>query len=554
MAPTEGPRARTPFRLAQLFLLARRADFWLGAACTLVIAFSALQIGLFSFGRDQSIYAEVADGLLKGQIPYLDRWDFKPPGIFFLHALGQIVFGKTMLASRLVEVLGLLAGAGLMVLISRRLFADGRPGLIAAAIMSWVHAQMEFWHSGQPETFGGFITLLGVFCAVAETRRHERQLALWLCCGMAFGFAFLLKPPLGGGLVACSIFIIRRVRFHDGDQKRVLIAALAMGCGAALPVLTCAAWFWTRGAWPALAWTLFEFTPNYTRLGWSGDAAGAFYQATLATFTRFSAVIAVGAFTAGIAAPVSSREREGLALILGVVALHVTGIALQAKFFEYHFGATLPLAALVAGLGWMKLWRLALRRGSGAVVALISLLLVAVMARRAVHDVPGTFWERSRMRLGYALGVGEITTREELDRRLYRAADFNLAANRDVAHRVAELAAPGAKIYVWGFEPSIYWLSEREPATRYIYNVPQRASWHRDQARADLLADLDRTPPELIIVQHHDYFRFVTGDDLDSQSALETFPELSELLESEYALVDNIEDFEIHMRNAPESP
>ena len=39
-------------------------DSWLRAAAWLVITLSALQILLFSFGRDQGIYAMVATGIL----------------------------------------------------------------------------------------------------------------------------------------------------------------------------------------------------------------------------------------------------------------------------------------------------------------------------------------------------------------------------------------------------------------------------------------------------------------------------------------------------------
>ena len=40
-----------------------------------------------------------------------DLWDFKPPGIFFVHALGQALFGKHMFATRLLEAMALAAPA-----------------------------------------------------------------------------------------------------------------------------------------------------------------------------------------------------------------------------------------------------------------------------------------------------------------------------------------------------------------------------------------------------------------------------------------------------------
>ncbi len=528
---------------------ARRLDVWLGASCVLVIAFSALQIALFSFGRDQSIYAVVADGILDGELPYRDRWDFKPPGIFLLYAGAQAVFGRTMLAPRLLEIICLIASCGLMVSLGRRLFADSRSGLIAGGIAAWVHAQMEFWHSGQPESFGGALTIAGLWLATSDSENRRARWAAWLTCGACFGVAFLLKPPLGGGALVCTIYLMRRASFRGVGPLVSLVPALAVGFGVLVPIAACALWFWAAGGWEALRWTLFEFTPGYTKLGWAGgNAAGAFYYAIQMAFTRFSAVLAIGAVAAGIGAPVSSREREGLALILGVLALHLAGIGMQAKFFEYHFGASLPLVALLAGLGWLKVWRAAVRRGPGGAVAFASLIVVAAMARRAVLDVPEGYWVRSAERVKFALGLSEHETREELDRRFYYVADFNLAADRDVAKRITELTEPGTTIFVWGFEPAIYWFADRPPASRFIYNVAQRAQWGRDRARADLLSDLERNPPELFVVQHHDYFKFVTGDDLDSAQAVATFPELEALLQRDFEKLEQIEDFEIYRR------
>jgi hypothetical protein len=37
-------------------------------------------------GGDQGIYAYVGQSILKGEVPYRDAWDQKPPGIHFTYA------------------------------------------------------------------------------------------------------------------------------------------------------------------------------------------------------------------------------------------------------------------------------------------------------------------------------------------------------------------------------------------------------------------------------------------------------------------------------------
>ena len=110
----------------------RDPDSWLKVIAWVVIIGSALSIATFSFGRDQGIYAVVGDGILRGEMPYRDLWDFKPPGIFLVHALSQALFGKHMFAVRLLEVLSLLGCVGCLRAISQIFFENRTPGLVGA--------------------------------------------------------------------------------------------------------------------------------------------------------------------------------------------------------------------------------------------------------------------------------------------------------------------------------------------------------------------------------------------------------------------------------------
>jgi hypothetical protein len=143
-------------------------DRLLCTVCVATILFSLLQLSLLSFGRDQSIYALVAREMAHGGIPYRDVWDFKPPGIFFVYWLAQAVFGQNMLAPRLFEMLSVCAMGGAFLYLSHQLLGSRMPGLIAAALGALLHVQLEFWHTGQPESFGATATILALACVVAE--------------------------------------------------------------------------------------------------------------------------------------------------------------------------------------------------------------------------------------------------------------------------------------------------------------------------------------------------------------------------------------------------
>ncbi|HMJ09847.1 MAG TPA: hypothetical protein VK524_00505, partial [Polyangiaceae bacterium] len=422
-----------------------------------------------------------------------------------------------------------------------------RAGLIGGALGALIHAQLEFWHTCQPETFGGYFTVLALVLTVTEHGRKRRPWA-WLAVGALFGGAFLLKPPLGGGALVCAAYFSRISFTEHGTRRSAVLPVLVMAVGAALPILACALWFVARGAWGDLYWTLFEFTPGYTMLGWHGQSAPEmFYTALEEGFFKFSALAAFGVIAALVISPMHTREREGVFLVLGLVSVHLAGIAMQGKFFPYHYGATLPFVAFLAGIGLYKLWRRCLAGGSGGVLAFVSFLIVVASMRSGARDLD-SFWDRSALRLRYFLRANSVVAREMLYEKLYAVADYSLEADARVGREIKRRTPEDASIYVWGFEPLIYRLSERRPASRFIYNVPQRTSWAGPGPRGELMRDLMRDPPAMIVVQRYDFFRFVTGETTDSRAALAGFPKLEAFIHDRYELATSIEDFELYER------
>jgi hypothetical protein len=544
--PTESvrPTADVVPRLA-----VRDPDQWLAAVCWLVVAFSSLSILLFSFGRDQGIYAVVADTILKGGMPYRDAWDFKPPGIFLVYSLAQALFGKSMLAIRLLEVIGLVATVFGLQRLGQVFFDKPRAGLVAGAVAALLHAELEFWHTAQPETFGGYLTIAALVVLTLDTSPRRRWLVP-LAVGALFGLCALLKPPLGGGILVCGAYVLTREQTRAATLPRLVQVAALIGVGFAAPILLTLGWIAARGAWPAFWWTFHDFVPGYTKLNWAdANAAGMLYHALEEAFFKFSALSAFGVVAAIAMAPIHAREREGIFLVLGIIAIHLTGITMQGKFFPYHYAATLLLICLISGLGLYKLFRRCLVAGPGSMLALAAFVVVAVSMRDAARDLPQGFWERTEMRLGFLLRRAPFQSRAELDRELSFVADYNLDADRQVALDIRSRTASSDSVFIWGFEPSTYFLAERPLASRWTYSVPQRTPWQRDYSRRELLKDLSRNRPKVIVVERRDVFPSVTGSPLDSRDELPNFPELQSLIENQYRKVREIEDFEIYERS-----
>ncbi len=528
-----------------------RADRVLAALAIAVIAFVLGNILMYRYGRDQGIYAVVAEAMRQGGAPYRDAWDFKPPGIFLVYRLSRLVFGSAEWGIRATEVLALSSLVWAYVILSRRVFSRALPGLLGAACAIVIHGQLEFWHTAQPESFGGVLLAWAIVLSTWEPgasapRGASRELGAWVGAGALYAAAALLKPPLGGGFVVSLAFVAVRVhaRTAEGSRARAvgrLVGAFALG--GALPVALTFVYFAAKGALHDLYDTLFVFTPYYTKLSFERRWLWAFiYYAFEQLFTGLSSFIPVGVLLFLGLRETGRGEKLFFLHVGGVVVVQLVGIALQAKFFPYHYGAALPLAALLAGMGAYKLWE-RVRWGGYGLPLFVAATWLTSEGRGATRDLEDKYWDRCKLRV--AMLFDHERARETEDH-LYSVADVNSGANRDVAAWIAEHTAPSDKVFIWGFEPEIYDLAGRRWASRYIYNVPQRVAWAAS-SRELLVRELRESPPAVLVVEHRDVFPMVTGNSRDSHDSIAYFPEFEDFLHGGYKKIHRIEDFDLYV-------
>ena len=438
-----------------------------------------------------------------------------------------------MYAIRVLEALSLGGMVLCLVVLARRLQGNSLAGWCAGAIAALSQMMLDFWHTAQPETFGGILTVAALVIIVPAEQRRTGSFSAFLS-GALLGAAGLMKPQLAGGFIVFAAYLLRQS--SEGASIDRLRPLLALVGGCLTPLVACAVYFVTHGAWSDFWWTMHDFVPGYTALGWHSESSplSMFHYALVESLTKFSAYIPIGIAAVWLLPSAHSREQEGVFLILGLIVLHAVGIAMQAKFFQYHYGATIPLLALLAAMGWAKLWWSAVPRGS-LFVALFSIAAVfAGLISPGASDLPGTAWQRARWRWSLIAHRFNKSASEPLVDAFAKVAGFDLDADRDVAKWMAGQTGPDDTVLVWGFEPSVYWFAERTPATRFIYNVAQRTAWQQQKARRWFMNDVRKNKPVVVAVQHADIFPGVTGRTGDSAAELADFPEFAEWLRSNY--------------------
>jgi len=498
---------------------------------------------LYPFGRDQGVFACGADVLRRGGTLYRGFWDLKPPGIYYLYRLSFIAFGRSMLAPRLLDLLFSLATAGGLVMIGRRL-ASLWAGVAAAFLFLCRYGLgFDYWHSAQADGFASLPLALAALTMLAAERRRSWWLAC--LCGALVGLAVVTKFTLG-------IFVLLPLLALALNREQRLAPRAARAAayllGSSLVVGATVFVIWRAHALKAMIEIMFAWNSHYAAIRASGLGVIA-GQTWRFWFGHDHAILVLAGLFALVGLAGLVRRREGGWLQWAPtawLALMLVQVYAQGKYFEYHWLPALPPFCLLAGVGITASWRALRERvaSANAVRGLAAAGLVVLMAAL----VSGY-----RAQFSQEIGVanGRVPMATFLDSFRDRQ-DFSLSADLQVAQFLRQHTAPGTPALVWGFEPIIYFLADRPPASRFISQQPLVTPWSPPEWREELLTDLRRKRPQYILVVHNDVMPWVTLRPYDSAGELAYFAGLADLLRRDYCPEVRIEDFDIWQRRQSE--
>lgn len=505
-------------------------------------AASLAPILAYPFGRDQGAFACVADVILRGGTPYRDAWEIKPPGIYYLFSASFALFGRSMLAPRLLDLVWSLAAAGLLFSVGKRLLSLLAGTLGAFFFLVFYALGFDYWTTTQCDGFASLPIAAAAAALVAAERRRSPGLAV--LCGALIGIAITIKFTLGAFLLLpCLAALFAREETSRARAART--GAYVGGCFGVLGIV--AALMWLSGAWYDMVYLLFTWNAKYaalrSRVPMTIRIPHETFRFLLAgQYWILRAVGLLGLIGAGdlVFRPAAGRARW---LIPTWALLMLAGLWVQAKFHPYHWLPLLPPLGLLAGHGlaaarrWIRDTGTPQRAGALAVAG--AALLVAMLA--------SGYSTHFQVPIRHALGRSpQAESLKEFGE--YGQGDFSLAADLEVSRFLRENSAADEAIYVWGFEPLVYFLADRRPASRFITLQPLVSPWSPPEWRQELIRDLDRERAAYILVLHNDVFPWVTASRLDSAAQLLHYPELQLFLRENYRPDRQIEHFEVWKR------
>jgi len=499
----------------------------------------------YPFGRDQGVFAAVADVIARGGAPYRDAWEIKPPAIYYLFWSSFALFGRSMLAPRLLDFLWTLAAAGVLVFIGKRLCSVWAGAAGSLCFITYYALGFDFWHTTQCDGFTSLPIILSAAAMLAAEDRRSPWLAL--ASGALVGIAVAFKFTLGAFLlVPCLAAFLSPQETMRARIGRA--ASYVLGCGVV--ILLVALLMHAVGALRDMIAIVFTWNVEYAKLS---SRVPSVIKVPYQTFRFFlgreywilrliGLLSLMGIFDLA-RRPELGRLRWAVPIWMLVMLL---GVWVQDKYHAYHWLPAVPPLGLLAGLGLAAVWhwlrRVAPARAAGALTAAAVAGIIALVAV--------TYGLHFARPIDYALGR---LSREQFlhDFGTYGRGDFSLVADLQLASLLGHKTGPGDPLYIWGFEPVVYFLADRPPASRFITVQPLVTPWSPPEWRSELIRDLERTRPPYIVVLHNDVFPWVTASLADSAQQLASFPELRALLQTHYRRASRVEDFDVWRREKP---
>lgn len=423
---------------------------------------------------DSAVFVYVAQGILQGEVPYLDRWDHKGPLIYLINVIGLAI--SQLWGVWAIQTLFLSGSAFAAFTLLRKAFGY-LPAFFSLAIFL-----TYFSRFGSPGNYVEQYNLLFQLLALYLFMRSEEEpqtapkgsrfALLHLAIGALGAAAFLLRQNLVALWVVIGLYwLIRR-----GASLRKLAWAVVGGGGVLLVV---AGLFAGLGAWGALWDAVFLFNFAYSdaslqdRIGLVGGLIDLLFPVVL---------LAVFGWCLGLSQQVRKGMEKGrrgslVAICMPLLPLEALSLSLSGVGHRHYYVTALSVLAILVAY---PLWYALKRRPAASLALSFALLAAAVYYAAPTATIP--FLAEKYISADSAPGT----------------------IKHPQAARLRDLIQAGTSesdtILVWGRGAWIYLIAERDAASRFFYDAPLTMPNYTNAAiHEEFLSAVTRREPRLIV-------------------------------------------------------
>lgn len=510
---------------------------------------------------DDQMFGYFGWRIAHGGIVYLDVWDNKPPGIYWINALGFLLGGDSYYGVIALCTAALIAWHILFFVLALSVYFPGSAALLT--VLASFFMTHIFFQGGanRTETFLVLFELAAV-CLYMRGFARDRWWK-WLAAGMCCGLAFLCKQVGLAAWGAMGLHLIVLMAARDIPLWVGVRRGLLLVGGLAIVLAAAGGYLAAQGALAAAWFAAFTFNRAYFETG-DSSLLDTFFNRYMLTNHMFpilrlpvllAAAAALHAFVWWLRPHFRPKEieepirRYGPAcprpmLFFGVwMVVAFWGASVSPHYFRHYLIPFIPPLLLFGGyiLNVIKteiglVQRLAQRGWVAAAFVAMGYFALDAFQRqweetaKVLHDRFPSL-ELVRATEGEPLPPGTAT---------FAGYKYRMTVWEQVGEEVHRLCAPDAKIHCWGYLPGVYLHTQRMNACRFITtekigHVGDRA----DFVRQELHRVFRDEPPALFVTSAQDYFWFMgSGRAADQRDWLGEW--MAGWLPDRYALVADI--------------
>lgn len=490
----------------------------------------------YPFGRDQAFYAYAAKLLLGGKMSYLYVFDLKPPGSHLYFAFNQILLGESMFNARIFDIIWQALTAFIVFLISVKLTKNKILSVISSFLYLFLYYRQDYWHTLQAD---GMLNLPVALCVLMLISSNELHSYIKIIlAGALFAFALIFKYTIISFLPLVLICFL----LAANEPKSIRLKNIAVFVfGAVLVCAGIAIWYSSKGALDDMLDIQFGQTSQYTKIAYETETGGyitdqivkLFIYSVYAPLIWFSLASAVVLF-------IRKKLNYSALLITAWVIASLFSLIVQWKFYYYHFLVIIPSISAGAVL-FVQVINNYVKLGRKKMVFVPFLIILAgfvAYGGRVYIDNYKTLFDYLS---------GKQTLEQVYVKNGYTSDSvFMYGKTLNAINYVNQNTEPGDKIFIWGYDPLVYYVTGRNCVSRFLYHVPLLWKAENKHFRREFMDEVNKTNPKQIIIASNDPLYYISGYNEDSRQLLERFPEFKSFINEKYVFKTRINDYDIY--------
>jgi len=467
----------------------------------LVVTFLVRLPSLFEplWYKDEAIYLTVGQKILRGGLPYLDIFDHKTPGIYYLTALAIKTLGASIWSLRVLLTGWMLVTLIVFFFLGKKLF-DTKTALIGVFFLSAL--------TSTPLLEGNITNselLMILLTSVAIILGLKNR---YFFSGVFFSLAVLIKAPALFDFSAFFLFVVFSTK--NLDFKALLKTLKPLALGFLLPLTLSAVFFAFHGALLDYFKSAFLFNISYT------SYKNSFLFSNSLLVVKALPVFALVLFFALRTWRRLKSRVEGSFSYFDFLVLWLAfsfyGAVFGGRLYNHYLIQVVPAFCLLAAY----LFSTTKKRFLGIFV--LSATIILALCLRFTPVISPSYYPNF-----FKYVFNDMSFKEYSD-----SFDSRTSQNYSLAGFLKASAPDGSSLYLFSNQSPIYFLSSLDPASKYItfFHIAGDNYLNDEVAR-----DLNEIKPYYILAE---------------KPRLGAFPQLESILQQDYNLVALYENVEIY--------